>query len=179
MSHAHYSHELMAARALRFVRREQGRPVLPLRGLQLPIFERDEDPDGFDVPSTEPFTAGPGSTPTKKYAAMVHRLDRDVGRLTDLVDDSASRKSPLILFDRTTGATGKSGPVRTAALRGLKSESPMGGIRVPLIARWPASSGGEDEQGGGRIWDFCQPFAEMAGGGGRPKGWMGCPFSLR
>ena len=42
---------------------------------------RDEDPDGFSVPSTAPYTDRNWDERSKKYAAMVHLLDRDIGRI--------------------------------------------------------------------------------------------------
>ncbi|HRZ17221.1 MAG TPA: sulfatase-like hydrolase/transferase, partial [Candidatus Hydrogenedentes bacterium] len=57
VSHAHYSHDLMAERALRFVRENRDRPFFLYAAFTLPHFSSDdEDPDGFAVPSTEPFT---------------------------------------------------------------------------------------------------------------------------
>jgi len=167
LSHEHYSHDLMAERALRFVRENRDRPFFLYAAFTLPHFSSDdEDPDGFAVPSTDPFTGRDWDERTKKYAAMVHRLDRDVGRLTDLVDELGLAENTLILFASDNGGhRDVPGPVGTGGpLRGFKSELTEGGIRVPLIARWPGVvPAGKTSEEVVAFWDFLPTCAELAG----------------
>lgn len=80
--------------------------------------------------------------PRATYAAMVSRMDRDVGRLVRLVQELGIEQDTLIVF------TSDNGPINAGGadpdffnnggnLRGWKFSLYEGGIRVPLIATWP------------------------------------------
>ena len=166
-SHAHYSHDLIAERALEFIRENKGTPFFLYGAFTLPHFSsKSEDADGLAVPSTEPYTGKNWSEKAKKYAAMIHRLDRDVGRILSLLEELDIADHTLVIFTSDNGGhedipehLNTSGP-----LRGFKRDLTEGGIRVPFIARWP-----------GRIpanvtsneiiafWDMLPTFAALAG----------------
>ncbi|MCA9068576.1 MAG: sulfatase-like hydrolase/transferase, partial [Planctomycetaceae bacterium] len=81
-SRKHYSHDLLTERALKFVRESQAQPFFLYAAYTLPHFSaKEEDPHGLAVPSTDPYSQRGWDAKSKKYAAMIHRLDRDVGRI--------------------------------------------------------------------------------------------------
>ena len=163
----HYSHDLMAQRALDFIRESQDRPFFLYAAFTLAHFSSPaEDPDRLAVPSTDPYTDTSWSEPAKKYAAMVTRLDRDVGRITELVDELGITENTLIIFTSDNGpwegltkAFNSSGP-----LRGGKRTLYEGGIRVPFIASWPGKVR-QDRVSYETIafWDLLPTLAEIAG----------------
>lgn len=77
-----------------------------------------------------------GADPKRaRYAAMVETLDHEVGRLLSALDASGKAGNTLVVFTSDNGGhpeVSANGP-----LRGSKWNLYQGGIRVPLIARWP------------------------------------------
>ncbi len=147
-----HSHDLFEAEALTFIRAHQAQPfflflpfTIPHLALQVPEDSLAEYRGKWDDPA---YTGGrgyqPHPTPRAAYAAMVTRLDRSVGRIFDLLKELNLDGNTLVLFTSDNGPThdGAGGSdsaffESAGSLRGLKGSVYEGGIRVPLIARWP------------------------------------------
>ncbi|MCA9124630.1 MAG: arylsulfatase [Planctomycetaceae bacterium] len=168
-SHKHYSHNLLTDRALEFVRgaRDDRRPFFLYVAYTLPHFSStSEDADGLAVPSTGPYSNRSWDKRSKKYAAMIHMLDRDVGRIVQLVDASELKNNTLVIVTSDNGGHASvakrfntSGP-----LRGFKRDLTEGGIRVPFVARWsetvPENHTSDEVIA---FQDMLPTFAELAG----------------
>jgi arylsulfatase A-like enzyme len=69
------------------------------------------------------------------YAAMVESLDDAVGRICSALDELDLAENTIIFFTSDNG--GLLGPTNNAPLRSGKGFPYEGGIREPLIVRWP------------------------------------------
>lgn len=127
-----YTHDLFTDFALDFVRRHSDTSFF----LYLPYTVPH---DRYEIPETDPYLNEAWSADERVHAAMVTRMDRDIGRLMAVLDSLRIDDETLILFcsdngaaERWEGRFDSSGP-----LRGRKRDVYEGGIRVPMIARLP------------------------------------------
>ncbi|EMI20177.1 N-acetylgalactosamine 6-sulfate sulfatase (GALNS) [Rhodopirellula maiorica SM1] len=169
-SHHTYSHTELTERALQFIDESSERetPFFLYAAYTLPHFSSlHEDADGLTVPSTEPYSDHNWEPKAKKYAAMIHMLDQDVGRIVNQIDDCGIRDNTLIIFTSDNGGH-KNVAKRfdtNGPLRGYKRDLTEGGIRVPLIAHWPGQIPADQTSDEVIAFQDMMPtFAELAGG---------------
>lgn len=73
------------------------------------------------------------------YAAMIHSLDRSVGRVMDKLEEEGLADNTLIVFSSDNGGAGYIGlPEVNSPYRGWKITLFEGGIRVPMFIKWPS-----------------------------------------
>ncbi len=76
------------------------------------------------------------------YAAMVEAMDQAVGKVLAKLDELHLSEKTLVLFTSDNGglSTSEGWPTSNIPLRGGKGWAYEGGVRVPLIIRWPGIS---------------------------------------
>ena len=108
--------------------------------------------------------------PHAAFAAMITRMDRDIGRLVDLLAARGIDQRTLILFTSDNGPHKEGGADpdfynSSGGLRGIKRDLYEGGIRVPMIARWTGRiPAGRVSASPWAHWDLLPTLSELAGG---------------
>jgi len=126
----------------------------------------DAKPTGPDEPSLG-YRSQP--MPHAAFAAMITRMDRDVGRIVDALGARGLNSRTLVIFTSDNGPHKEGGADpdffnSSGGLRGIKRDMYEGGIRVPMIASWPGVlPAGATSEYAGAHWDWFPTFTELAG----------------
>ncbi|MCC6486725.1 MAG: arylsulfatase [Candidatus Hydrogenedentes bacterium] len=166
-----YTCDLFTEKALAFIRDNKQSPFVLSLAYTWPHWSDydHETPESLIVPDDATYTDRSWPQVEKNYAAMVTRMDHDVGRLAELLKELGLDENTLVLFTSDNGPSAEAlhsvdffdsnGP-----LRGTKRELYEGGIRVPMIARWPGHvSAGRECDEPWAFWDVMPTLAELAG----------------
>lgn len=170
-----YCEDLFHEEARSWISRQNGRPFFLLLSLTVPHadlsapeesvarfrgkFKEKPAPQGAYVACREPMAT---------HAAMVTRMDEEIGRMLELLKEKQLERNTLVLFTSDNGGHQEGGHhydhfASNAPFRGGKRDLWDGGIRVPLIAWWPGRirSGTSDHVSA--HWDYFPTLAELLG----------------
>ncbi|NQT88129.1 sulfatase-like hydrolase/transferase, partial [bacterium] len=153
-----YAHDLMTDEALGFVTRCGKTPFFLYLAYTIPHAK-------LEVPSLEPYADKDWSKNEKAYAAMVTRMDRDIGRLMALLETQGVGDDTLVFFCSDNGAAQRWKRFESCGpLRGRKRDMYEGGLRVPMVARWPGKvKAGSASDLVWAFWDLLPTAADIAG----------------
>lgn len=189
-----YAPDLISEQARRFLRENKDRSfflyyptTVPHLALQVPEDSLAEYKDAFpEVPYTGQNGYLPQRTPHAAYAAMITRLDREIGRLLKMVDELGLRENTIVVFTSDNGPLwDRFGGTDTdffnsaGGLRGRKGNYYEAGFRVPCIVRWTGkiAPGTTSERVTG-FEDWMPTFLELIGAkDATPKGIDGISFA--
>ncbi len=167
-----YSHDVMTKEAFDFIRQHHDKPFLFHFHWTIPHANNEGGRvtgDGMEVPEYGPYADRDWPNTAKGQAAMISKMDWDVGQLIELLQELKIDKKTLVIFTSDNGPHSEGGHKHeffdaNGPLRGFKRDLYEGGIRAPTIAWWP----GVIEAGSTcneplANWDFLPTAAELAG----------------
>ena len=159
-SQKEYSHDLLTKEALEFIEENKGKPFFLYLPYTIPHTK-------FQVPDLGEYADKDWDKNQKIQAAMISRMDSDVGKILDLIKKSGIGKDTLIIFTSDNGAHGAGGTLEkfkaSGKLRAKKGSLYDGGIRVPMVARWPGKiKAGSVSDHVSAFWDMLPTCCEIA-----------------
>ena len=156
-----YSHDLFTKENLKFIEENAGkRPFFAYMAYTIPHIP-------LNPPDLGQYKNKDWPKASKAYAAMISRLDRDIGKILQLLKDKGVEKDTLIIFTSDNGPYGKNIIEffnSAGNYKGKKSSLFEGGIREPFIAYWPGKiAPGKVSDHPAILYDMLPTFAELAG----------------
>jgi arylsulfatase len=172
-----YTHDLFEAEALAFLRAHEDRRfflylpfTIPHLAIQVPEDSLAEYRGKFEESPYRGKAYQHHDTPRAGLAAMITRMDRSVGRILELLRELKLDDRTLVLFSSDNGPVGLYAGSDNVffesrgSLRGWKGSLYEGGIRVPLLARWPGKiKPGSTSDLPTAFWDILPTLCEAAG----------------
>lgn len=164
--------------ALQFVRASQQQPfflflpvTIPHAAMQAPEADmapwRDRFPEFNDRIGR--YAGTKTRNPAAAFAAMMTIMDDGVGQLLDLLEELKLDQNTIVFFTSDNGPHKEGGHVpqffdSNGPLRGHKRDLYEGGIRVPLLVRWPGHiEPGSESDHISAHWDALPTMCELAG----------------
>lgn len=174
-----YAPQVIADEMLKYIRENKDRrffvyypTVLPHLALQAPQEEIDRYKGKWSETPYKGKSYLPHPTPKSCYAAMISFMDKQVGRIMKLLEELNLEEDTIVFFTSDNGTTHLKTQVdyeffdSVGELRGLKGSLYEGGIRVPMVVRWPGRiKAGSKTSHIAAHYDIMATLAEIAGAG--------------
>ena len=165
-----YSADLIHAKALEWVADlDPERPFFLYVPTTIPHANNEAGREGMEVPDLGIYADRDWPAPIKGHAAMITRLDAQVGELLALLAETGRARDTLVLFTSDNGPHREGGNDpnfhdSNGPLRGIKRAMTDGGIRVPTVAWWPGevAAGSECDHALGFV-DLLATAADLVG----------------
>jgi uncharacterized sulfatase len=169
-----YAGDLFATEAASFIERhaKASTPFFLYYALTVPHANNERSRalgDGQEVPDYGPYADRDWTPQNKGQAAMISRMDSQIGELFALLKKLELDEKTIVLFSSDNGPHKEGGNDpdffdANGPFSGLKRSLTDGGIRVPFIARWPGKiKAGTVSNHVGYFGDILPTFAELAG----------------
>jgi len=164
-----YVHDLFTKAALNFIRIYRDQPFFLYLAYTIPHAHNELKDQGMEVPTDAPYSNAPWPQMEKNKAAMITRMDRDIGLILEALRRYKTETNTIVFFSSDNGPH-KEGGVNpeffgsAGPWRGIKRDLYEGGIRVPMIVRWPGRIAPGTVSGfPWAFWDFLPTAAALAG----------------
>ena len=126
--------DLFKREALKFIEANSNRPFFLYVPFNAPHMASTFVKEDLQVPDSYRAQYGGGRDWRTQYKALITQMDDAIGEIFALLKKNGLDRNTLIMFSSDNGGTGA---IHNGPLRGGKAGLFEGGVRVPLIARWP------------------------------------------
>ncbi|TYA72039.1 arylsulfatase [Seonamhaeicola marinus] len=186
-----YSHDEFAKEALQFIKENKDEPFFLYLPFAIPHAELTiqeeamEEYRALNWPETPKRIGGGGGKdygygsqyvngycaqdePNTTYAAMITRMDKNIGRIVDLLNELGIDENTIIMFSSDNGPSNEGGQSikffdSSKGLRGKKRDLYEGGIRIPFVVNWKGTvKGGQVSNLPSAFWDFLPTACDLA-----------------
>jgi arylsulfatase A-like enzyme len=167
-----YAPDLFLDEGLKFVEANKAKPFFLYYATTVPHANNERTRatgNGNEVPTDEPYSKENWPPAEKSKAAMITRLDADVGKLLAKIKELGLEKDTLVIFTSDNGPHQEGGNTveffaSAGPYRGFKRSLTDGGIRVPAVVRWTGvTKPGTVSDHVWAFWDFLPTACELAG----------------
>ena len=164
-----YSHDLIASEALKYIKEHKDDRFFLHLTLTIPHANNEAKEKGMEVPEYGIYANKDWPEPQKGLAAMISRMDGDIGKIMNLLKETGIDDNTLVIFTSDNGphAEGGNDPSyfdSNGPYRGIKRDLYEGGIRVPMIARWEGTIAGNTKSNHiSAFWDFLPTACDLGG----------------
>lgn len=153
-----YSHQLFTEKALKFIEDQDSNPFYLYLAYTIPHGK-------YQIPDDAPYSNEPWSQKQLNYAAMVTLMDKDIGTIMELLKTLGIDDNTVVFFTSDNGGVPSMSDFFSSngSSRGYKGDLYEGGIRAPLIVRWPDKiSQGQVSDHISAFWDFLPTACDLA-----------------
>ena len=166
-----YSIEKLEEDAMKFMEDNVNNPFFMYYCLNMPHANNEAGyftGDGMEVPSYGEFANKDWSNPEKGFASAINIIDNSVAKIEAKLKQLGIAENTIIVFVSDNGPHNEGGHSEeffdsNGIYRGSKRDLYEGGIRVPLIIKWPAKiKAGSVANNPVATWDFLPTFADIA-----------------
>jgi len=175
-----YAHDLIMARALEWIDKHHEEPFFCFLPVTIPhaamhVPEKYAAPFRKKFPEFENKVGRYGNNkpfaknPAAQFAGMMTALDVGIGRVLESLEKQGLEKNTIVLLSSDNGPHKEGGHMpnyfnSNGGLRGHKRDLYEGGIRCPLLVRWPGTvKAGSTTDHISAHWDLFPTFCELAG----------------
>lgn len=134
-------------------------------GMEVPMMQKD----GELIPNYGAFANKDWPNPEKGFATMMQIIDEMVGKVEAKLKELGLSENTVVIFASDNGPHQEGGHKvdffdSNGSLRGAKRDLYEGGIRVPMIVKWPAKvKAGSTSDHQSAFWDILPTFCDIAG----------------
>jgi arylsulfatase A-like enzyme len=167
-----YAPDTIMTRALDFIDRNKASSFFLYLPFTYPHTNNElgnQTGDGMEVPNYGSYKDKDWPKPEKGFAAMVERLDNEVGRVLAKLAEHNIDRNTIVIFTSDNGSHQEGGHKveffdSNGIYKGWKRDLYEGGIHVPMIARWPGHvPAGKTSQQIWAFWDMLPTVADLVG----------------
>ncbi|MCG8698640.1 MAG: arylsulfatase [Bacteroidales bacterium] len=164
-----YAHDLFDTEALNFIETNKDTNFFLYLALNVPHANNEGIPDGMEVDDYYEFADKEWPSQEKGFAAMMRNIDNSVDMINKKLQELGIADETMVVFCSDNGPHQEGGHVMeffnsNGDLHGMKRDLYDGGVRTPLIIKWPGVIAPNTSSNHlCAFWDWVPTFCDITG----------------